>query len=73
MMNEIPKVFWSVSASELLNQLQTTPQGLSDDEAINRLTRYGPNLLKPKKRTDAFLLLLAQFRSPISLSWRLSS
>jgi len=67
MMNEIPKVFWSVSASELLNQLQTTPQGLSDDEAINRLTRYGPNLLKPKKRTDAFLLLLAQFRSPITL------
>jgi Mg2+-importing ATPase len=66
-MNEIPKVFWSVSASEVLNQLQTTPQGLSDDEAINRLTRYGPNLLKPKKRTDALVLLLAQFRSPITL------
>jgi Mg2+-importing ATPase len=66
-MTQIPEAFWSLPASELLHQLQTTPQGLSDDEAIHRLTRYGPNLLKPKKRTYSFVLLLAQFMSPITL------
>ena len=32
-----------------------------------RLLRYGSNLLKPKKKSDALTLLLAQFKSPIIL------
>ena len=59
--------FWSIPAPELLRQLQTTPQGLTSDEARQRLARYGSNLLKPKKRSDALSLLLAQFKSPIIL------
>jgi Mg2+-importing ATPase len=51
----------------LLQQLQTTPQGLMSDEARQRLLRYGSNLLKPKKKSDALTLLLAQFKSPIIL------
>ena len=66
-MNQSPTQFWSVPSSELLQQLQTTPQGLRSDEAQQRLLRYGSNLLKPKKKSDALTLLLAQFKSPIIL------
>jgi Mg2+-importing ATPase len=59
--------FWSIPAPELFRQLQTTPQGLTSDEAKQRIARYGFNLLKPKKRSDALSLLIAQFKSPIIL------
>jgi hypothetical protein len=41
--------FWNVPASELLEQLRTIPKGLTDEEAGKRLTKYGANLLRPKK------------------------
>jgi Mg2+-importing ATPase len=66
-MNRSQAQFWSVSSLELLQQLQTTPQGLMSDEAQRRLLRCGSNLLKPKKKSDALTLLLAQFKSPIIL------
>jgi Mg2+-importing ATPase len=66
-MNHSQTQFWSVPSFELLQQLQTTPQGLMSDEVQQRLLRYGSNLLKPKKKSDALTLLLAQFKSPIIL------
>ncbi len=57
--------FWSVPASELLQRLRTTPKGLTDDEAGQRLRQFGPNIVKPKKRSDAITLLLSQFKSPL--------
>lgn len=60
-------VFWSIPAAELLRQLQTTPQGLTSDEAQQRFIRYGANLLKPKKRSNTLTLLLSQFKSPLIL------
>jgi len=66
-MNHSQTQFWSVPSFELLQQLQTTPQGLTSDEARQRLLRYGSNLLKPKKKSDAMTLLFAQFKSPIIL------
>ena len=59
--------FWSLPETELLETLNTTQGGLKSDEALERLTRYGPNLLERKKKTDAFTLLMRQFSSPISL------
>jgi Mg2+-importing ATPase len=67
LMGQSQAPFWSVPSSELLQQLQTTPQGLTSDEVQQRLLRYGSNLLKPKKKSDAVTLLLAQFKSPIIL------
>ncbi len=66
-MNQLLRQFWSVSPNELLLQLQTTEQGLREDEAQERLTHYGSNLLRPKKKTDVLTLLLSQFKSPIIL------
>lgn len=59
--------FWSIPAADLLQQLQTTPQGLTNDEARQRFVRYGANLLKPKKRSNTLTLLLSQFKSPLIL------
>ena len=66
-MNQPPLPFWSCSTMEMLQQLNTTKEGLTGDEARQRLVRHGSNLLKPPKRTDVVTLLLAQFKSPIIL------
>lgn len=66
-MNESPDAFWSTRPPELLRQLETTPEGLTSTEAQERLRQHGPNLFRPKKRSDTLTLLLAQFKSPIIL------
>jgi Mg2+-importing ATPase len=62
-----PRAFWSVQADELLRQINTTPEGLTTRDAEERLARFGPNLLKPRGRSGALPLFLAQFKSPIIL------
>jgi len=66
-MEQIPQTFWNISAKEILSQLQTDAMGLKSDQAQKRLTDFGANRLKPQKRSDAFTLLIAQFKSPIIL------
>ncbi len=66
-MNQHSPAFWSLSATELLQQLQTAQEGLTGKEARQRLARYGSNRLKPPKRSDVLTLLLAQFKSPLIL------
>ncbi len=66
-MNQPPPAFWSLPAAEVLAQLRTTPQGVTSDEARQRLARYGSNLLLPGKRSDSLALFLTQFKSPITL------
>jgi Mg2+-importing ATPase len=58
MEQETIKAFWGIPASELLAQLATSPQGLSEAEAKERLKCFGANLLKPKGRPDTLTLLL---------------
>jgi P-type Mg2+ transporter len=64
-MNQLPPGFWSISGTEILRHLGTAKEGLSSEEARQRLARYGSNLLKPQKRSDVLTLLLAQFKSPL--------
>jgi Mg2+-importing ATPase len=66
-MDQIPAAFWSVPETEILKNLNTTKDGLKSDEARQRLARYGANTLKPPKRSDAFTLLIGQFKSPLIL------
>jgi P-type Mg2+ transporter len=61
------KPFWTLSSDDAFSQLGTTSGGLTQDEAEKRLGRFGPNLLKPKKKTDTLTLLINQFRSPLVL------
>ena len=66
-MVRIPSSFWSVEVPALLQQLGTTPDGLSTAEARARLETFGANRLAPPKRTSDLRLLLSQFESPILL------
>ena len=59
--------FFSIPSKELLVQLQAKIEGLTSEEANERILRYGENLLKPKKQNDTVTLFLAQFKSPLTL------
>ena len=50
---------------EVLARLGSRIDGLSCPEAGQRLKVYGSNSLKPRKKTAAVTLLLAQFKSPL--------
>jgi Cation transporter/ATPase, N-terminus len=67
MMVRVTGAFWSIPVAELLQQLETTPQGLTSDQARERRSRYGANLLPSKRRADPPTLLRAQFKSPTVL------
>ncbi|HEX7765246.1 MAG TPA: magnesium-translocating P-type ATPase [Nitrospira sp.] len=66
-MNEPLPPFWSLQAEELLNRLQTGPEGLPAAEARQRQTYYASARLKPRQDIRPLYVLLAQFRSPIIL------
>jgi Mg2+-importing ATPase len=59
--------FWSFPLQEILNELNTSVEGITDSEAQTRIEIYGPNRLKAKRKSDSFTLLLSQFKSPIIL------
>ena len=67
MMDQLTKAFWSIPVNEIFQELESEKEGLTTDEAQKRLKSYGANRLKPQKRSDAFTLLIAQFKSPIIL------
>jgi len=66
-MNQPTQPFWSLSVVEMLQQLQATDEGLTSDEAGQRLKCFGSNSLKPPRRSDDLTILIAQFKSPIIL------
>jgi Mg2+-importing ATPase len=66
-MDQPTKAFWSIPVNEIFQELGSEKEGLTTDEAQKRLKSYGANNLKPQKRSDAFTLLVAQFKSPIIL------
>lgn len=47
---------------EIIDDLRTSLQGLSSEEAQRRLTEYGPNELKEKKKKTPVVMFLDQFR-----------
>jgi P-type Mg2+ transporter len=64
---ENSNAFWSLPAQEQLQQLSTTPQGLSSAEANRRIKRYGANRLNNRKQTGNIQLFIAQFKNSIIL------
>jgi Mg2+-importing ATPase len=66
-MDQPPLAFWSIPSTEMLQKLESAPEGLTTSESQRRFALYGANLLKPKKRSDSLTLLFSQFKSPIIL------
>src|SRR6478672_5846196 len=63
--------FWSIPTSELLQQFNNNTAeeqqeaGLTSVESNLRLSKFGKNLVKSKKKTGLISLLISQFKSPI--------
>ncbi len=59
-------MFETKSAKEVLQDLNVNPnEGLTNEEANQRLEKYGPNKLAEKKKTPLFLVFLQQFNDPM--------
>uniref|UniRef100_UPI00286CD095 HAD-IC family P-type ATPase n=1 Tax=Chamaesiphon sp. OTE_75_metabat_556 TaxID=2964692 RepID=UPI00286CD095 len=57
--------FWALPADQVLQQLHSSADGLSDQEAKQRFLKYGANSLKRQRKSSAIGLLLNQFKSQI--------
>ena len=59
--------FSSLGATDLLKELGSSIEGLSNEIAMARLEQYGPNSLDISKRLNPVLQFLALFLSPLPL------
>ncbi|MCW4006305.1 MAG: magnesium-translocating P-type ATPase [Candidatus Bathyarchaeota archaeon] len=50
---------------QLLNRLETSPEGLSSEQASDRLEIYGPNELARRKKRSAITAFLSHLKSPL--------
>jgi len=57
----------TLDAEAVLRSLESTPAGLTDDEARRRLERVGPNRVQPPETVSALSILGGQFRSLVVL------
>ncbi len=62
---QIIKQSWSLSASEVFDELKTSERGITEKEAESRLFKYGKNIFHGKGKTNPALLFLKQFLSPL--------
>lgn len=46
----------------IISELQSSPDGISSEEAQKRLTQYGPNVLVEKKKKTPLMMFLDQFK-----------
>ena len=61
------KLAYTQPAEELLQELGTTAQGLSAEEAAQRLEKYGPNKLKEAEKPTLLQRFLKQMQDPMLL------
>lgn len=62
-----PDRYWGNTPEQLLIELRSSPNGISQEEAERRLKQYGANTLKAENQSTALGLLLSQFKSPLVL------
>ena len=55
----------ALSAPEVLKRLDVTENGLTSDQARQRLKTFGPNVFATSEGINPFRLLLSQFRDPL--------
>lgn len=57
----------NLEVNEVFSKLKTSEHGLSEEEAKERLAKYGPNKLKEIPPPSIFEIFLNQFKSPLVL------
>ena len=59
--------YWSMSNSDILDQMESSEEGLSPNEARERLARFGVNEIGKKKVRAGIFIFLSQFKNPLVL------
>lgn len=59
------KNYYDIPVKEVFNTLKAKPSGLSNEEAVLRLQKFGPNILPEAKKLFVVTLFLHQFRNPL--------
>ncbi len=57
--------FHTLSVDSVFKELDSSAQGLTSQQANQRLAKYGPNKLKEEKRITALQIFLSQFKSAL--------
>jgi P-type Mg2+ transporter len=63
--SENKTAFWQVPIATVLEEIGSGASGLTSDEAVTRLARFGPNKVHAEKKTGVFLQYLSRFRNPL--------
>ena len=59
------KSFWALPVHECLNILETSREGISEEEAQKRIAIFGKNSIPEKSKTTKLKTFLNQFKSPL--------
>lgn len=63
-MNTPSKVVWhTLEPEEAFNNLNASTTGLEQNDATERLEKFGPNRLRPAKKQSAFMRFISQFHN----------
>ncbi len=57
--------WYQLHIKEIIQKLGTSEEGLTDNEAMERLKQYGPNKLIEEEKISKFKILFQQFTSPL--------
>ncbi|MEK9170048.1 MAG: HAD-IC family P-type ATPase, partial [Patescibacteria group bacterium] len=63
--NVTKKSFWALKVNEVLDLLETTNNGLTDEEIKERLKIFGKNEIEERKKIAKLKLFLNQFKNPL--------
>ena len=55
----------NIEEQQLLNELNTSLEGLKEEEVINRQNKYGKNTLPKPKKNSVFKIFFSEFKNPI--------
>ena len=58
-------MFHTKSAEETLRELKCSERGLSSEEVLSRMSRYGKNVLAEAKKRTVLEVFIEQFKSPV--------
>lgn len=59
------KEFWTYESKDMLKKLNTDENGLSSQEAEERIDEYGQNILEERKSSSKLEMFINQFKNPI--------
>jgi Ca2+-transporting ATPase len=71
LLTHVSEVFWvntwhDLNSDEIIHNLDTNQDGLSDAEVLERREKYGRNKLKEPEKTSAILRFLSQYNDPLN-------